>query len=366
MFRNLRYARSLPPSYLFNKNLKQSFSSQFNKYLPNCNNYIFLSTGRCAIKLAIRTMRLTIKDEILLPSYLDAEGVLHPVKEENISYRFYKVKRDLSADIADIRKKISDNTKALLIIHYFGFPQPIERILEICEAENIFLIEDCAHAFLSKYNGKLLGSFGDFSIFTYRKTLPIPDGASLIINNPHFTPPKISKKFDLIRSLYSILETISLIVGNYSDSRLINYLNRLLAYFSRELINIYSKPTSPSYISQVLISRFNLDKIISIRRDNFRYLLENVNLEGAYPLYTELPEGVCPLWFPMITKNRDILRKKLIKRGIPSPIFWRLPKEIDEVEFRDSWEVSAQILSIPLGTIHKVDMSYIVKILKEG
>lgn len=358
--RGIGYNRTLSPSYLFKDNLKQ-----FDNYLPG-SNYVFLSTGSCAIKLAIRALKLTSKDKILLPSYLCPAGVLRPIQEEGINTEFFKVKKDLSIDINDIEKKISEDTKALFVIHYFGFPQNIEKISKLCKDNSLFLIEDCAHAFLSKNNEKLLGSFGDFSIFSFRKTLPVPDGALLACNNSYFITMKI-KKINLLRSLYSIIET-----GVLTLEEIHNHLNLApniliggMSHLSRKLIKIYDKPTVPSSIFQKLIYKFNLKEIISRKRDNFKYLLENLNIKDFEPLYTKLPDGVCPLWFPVLTENRDEVRKMLRKKGVVTPIFWGLPEEIDKIEFRNSWKISSQILSLPLGSISPIDVNYITEILKD-
>jgi len=360
--KSIGYNRSLPLSYIFKDNI-----DQFNKFIPN-SNHVFLSTGRCAIKLAIRTLKLTSRDEILLPSYHCPEGVLRPIQEEGINIKFFKIKKNLSIDINDIKNKISDNTKALFVIHYFGFPQCIEEISELCKNEELFLIEDCAHAFLSKYHGKLLGSFGDLSIFTYRKTIPVPDGALLVSNNSSLIPTHIDKKINLIRTIYSIIETSALIlanVHNYFSLITPNILIGGLSYTGRKLIKIYSKPTNPSHIFESLVHKFDLEKIISIKRENFKYLLKNLTIKDIKPLYTELPDGVCPLWFPILVENRDLVRKKLKKNEIFTPIFWKLPKEVDKREFQDSWGVSNKILSIPLGSLHEINIQYIIKILNE-
>lgn len=357
--KGINYNRTLPLSYLFKDDLEQ-----FNNFIPS-QNYIFLSTGRCAIKLAIRMLGLSYKDEILLPSYL-CPSILEPIREEGINIKFFKVKKDLSVDINDIKKKISNTTKILFVIHYFGFPQQIGDLVELCNDKKLFLIEDCAHAFLSKYGGNLLGSFGDLSIFTYRKTLPVPDGALLVCNNPSITSMQTVKIINLIRSLYSLMEiNVLLLAHGFTHLNFVFPITLLggMSYLNKKLITSYYKPTSPSYISQSLIRKFNLEEIISIKRENFKYLLENLKTKGMKPLYTELPNGVCPLWFPILTENRDDVRKRLKKEGYSTPIFWKLPKGVDKVEFYGSWEVSNQILSIPLGCVQPINMPRIIKIL---
>ena len=357
-----QYNRTLPVFYLLKENLEQ-----FGNYLPPGHTHVFLSTASGGIKLAIRALKWSSQDEILLPSYL-CPSILRPLREEGVNYKFFKVKEDLAVDIEDVKERISDNTKALFIIHYFGFPQPIEEIVELCKDEHLVLIEDCAQAFLSKYNDKLLGSFGDFSIFSYRKTLPVPDGALLACNNPSITSLKVEKRTDFIHLLYSIMETnVLLLTDIFAHFNFIFPIPLLggMSHLNKKLMTIYYKPTSPSYISQLLLHKFNFEEIISIKRNNFKYMLEHLNIRDMKPLYSELPEGVCPLWFPILTENRDNVRKWLKRRGISTPVFWKLPPEIDKTEFRESWEISGQILSIPLGSIRPINMPSIIEILSE-
>jgi hypothetical protein len=108
---------------------------------------------------------------------------IDPFLYHGIRPRYYSVKQDLNIDTDDIVNKIDSGTKVILVTHYLGFPQQIEQIKEICYRKRIYLIEDCAHAFLSKHHDKPIGSFGDLSIFSFRITLPIPNSAALVINN---------------------------------------------------------------------------------------------------------------------------------------------------------------------------------------
>ncbi|RLI54134.1 MAG: hypothetical protein DRP09_13930 [Candidatus Thorarchaeota archaeon] len=236
--------------------------------------------------------------------------------------------------------------------------------MELCKDNNLFLIEDCAHAFLSKYNGKLLGSFGDLSFFSYRKTLPVPDGALLACNNPAIGQVQMGRKINLIRSLYSIMETCVLILDAFNFNLLFPaILLRGASHLNKKLVTAYHKPTSPSFITKSLIYKFDLKNIISIKRDNFEYVLRHLKVKGMKPLYAELPEGVCPLWFPVLTENRDALRRMFKRNGISSPLFWKLPEEVDKREFQESWEISNQILSIPLGCLRPINMKHIIQIL---
>ena len=130
-------------------------------------------------------MGINAGHNIILPSY-NCGTEIDPILDQKIQIKYYKINRDLTINIDHLVKQIDPKTAAILVIHYLGFPQPISEIKKICSTNKIFLIEDCAHAFLSTYQSKNLGSFGDLSVFSIRKTLPIPNGGALVINNEKF------------------------------------------------------------------------------------------------------------------------------------------------------------------------------------
>lgn len=66
-------------------------------------------------------------------------------------------------------KRFSERTKALLVYHQYGFPQDMDAIVAFARDKNLVIVEDCAHAVASAYKGKPVGSFGDFSIYSFSK-----------------------------------------------------------------------------------------------------------------------------------------------------------------------------------------------------
>ena len=82
-----------------------------------------------------------------------------------------------------LKLKNNTNIEAILVVHYFGFFSNVNDIVSLCKTFKVKVIEDCAHGFLSSHNNTDFGSFGDISIFSMRKTLPVSDGGALIINN---------------------------------------------------------------------------------------------------------------------------------------------------------------------------------------
>ncbi|GAF79687.1 unnamed protein product, partial [marine sediment metagenome] len=123
-----------------------------------------MSNGRASIRLILRKiLKLGKGDEVLLPAYV-FQGLLDPFEESDMTIKFYKLNRDLTLDASDIKRKINENTKVLFILHYFGFPQPVEQLKELREAyPSCSVIEDIVQSFFTTRLDSSLGRFGDFS-----------------------------------------------------------------------------------------------------------------------------------------------------------------------------------------------------------
>ena len=132
---------------------------------------------------SLKLLDINPGDEILTPAW-DCDGSLQPFREMGCKLNFYRINvHDLTVDLAHIESLISEKTKLIHIINYFGFPQPWNDIIKLRNKINIPVLEDNAYSvpYFNK-NTNNLGSFGDFSIFSLRKVLNI-SGGSLLIDN---------------------------------------------------------------------------------------------------------------------------------------------------------------------------------------
>ena len=120
---------------------------------------------------------------ILVPSYI-CKAAVQPLISFGARVVFYDVTTAARADLADLESKIDSRTKAILVAHYFGFPQDVDGIRRIGNRHGALIIEDCAHVLHSRSGSKTLGSIGDASFFSWRKFLPVYDGATLFFNLP--------------------------------------------------------------------------------------------------------------------------------------------------------------------------------------
>lgn len=352
----------LPPSYLFRRQL-----SQFGRFVPEDTKYFLTSSGRDSLKLIIRILKLTHSDEVLLPSYL-CRDMLIPFKEEDINFRFYKINTDLSIDIPDIERKITRKTKTLLIIHYFGYPQPIKEIQKLSQERCLYLIEDVVQSFLSQYHGRPLGWFGDLAFTSYRKFTPVLDGSLLLVNKQEIDPQIKWRNPSLSHFLYICLRCLAMGLKTlYLDSYLVpKPLFLWLFARAEKVLNKYPKPAEMSSFSRNMLNKFDFDNLVVKRRENFQYLLDGWHFRSVQPLFRQLPEDICPLGFPVVAEDREYIKQELIKRQIYTPVHWNLPPEVDKDEFSISWEISRHILTIPTDQRYGInDMNYVLTQIRE-
>lgn len=346
--------------------------------LGSKNSYLFYG-ARYAIWAGLKVLGITPGHNILIPSY-NCGTEIDPVLDQNVQAKYYRINRNMTIDLEDLIKRIDKYTSAILIIHYMGFPQPIEEIKNICKTRDIFLIEDCAHAFLSTYKSKPLGAFGDISVFSIRKTIPIPNGGALAINNakfkyedkkvngsflsPLFVSVELLKNKTQTTTSDSVLRLSSIFIFiislmSYSIQLFLRVLRKISLYkgFALIHINYYCRDFSRelvrwkiSNLSMKIMSHMNPEKIKERRRNNYEYLLTNLrNFKNIDIVFNSLPEGVCPLFFPIIVKDRQNYYQKFKEKGITLFQYWRhMHHDVPWDKFPEAVFLKNHILGLPV------------------
>src|SRR5690606_10190775 len=113
---------------------------------------------------------------ILLPAYIgftdrEGSGIFDPVESTESKFSFYKMNGDLTVDYDHLLNLINEGTyNVLLIVHYFGICRnDLRKIKQLCDDNNIILVEDCAHAYHLGQKREKLGVEGDFSFYSVHK-----------------------------------------------------------------------------------------------------------------------------------------------------------------------------------------------------
>lgn len=143
---------------------------------------VALNSASAALHLALISSNLKKGDEVITPAFTFI-ATNQPIIMQKAIPVFCDVDPEtLCADPADIEKKITKKTKAIIVVHYGGHPVDLDPIVKLCRENKIILIEDCAHAAGTYYKGKHVGTFGDFGCFSFAaiKNLTTGDGGMLI------------------------------------------------------------------------------------------------------------------------------------------------------------------------------------------
>lgn len=141
--------------------------------------------GTVALHLALVVLGISQGDEVIVPTLTYIASV------NSISYTGAKpifvdsVENTWQMDPDDVKRKITNKTRAIMVVHLYGHPCDMDRIIEIAKEYNLFVIEDCAEAFGSYYKGKHVGTFGDIATFSFfgNKTITTGEGGMVVTND---------------------------------------------------------------------------------------------------------------------------------------------------------------------------------------
>ncbi|HPO52536.1 MAG TPA: DegT/DnrJ/EryC1/StrS family aminotransferase [bacterium] len=159
----------------------KQFEDQLKNFIGT-KYVIATNTGTSAIHLALVSCGIKSGDEVIVPS-LTFAATIQAIVATGADVVFCDVQPDtLNIDPKDIKKRITSKTKAIVPVHYRGYPCDMEEIEKIAEENGLRIIEDAAHAFGSKYRGKKIGSFGDITCFSFDpiKIITCGEGGAII------------------------------------------------------------------------------------------------------------------------------------------------------------------------------------------
>lgn len=164
----------------------KQFEDKFATYV-GCEHAIAVANGSAALDIAVQALELNPGDEVIMPSFTIISPAQSVVKAGGIPVLIESDEQTWNMRVDEIEAKITSKTKAILVVHIYGLPVEMDPILALCEKYKLYLIEDAAEMHGQTYNGKMCGSFGDISIFSFypNKHITTGEGGMVVTNNLH-------------------------------------------------------------------------------------------------------------------------------------------------------------------------------------
>lgn len=161
----------------------REFEQKFASYL-GCGHGQAVTSGSTALRAALGALNIGRGDEVIVPCFTFV-ATFEAVIESGATPIVAEIDETLNIDPADIEKRITKKTKAIIPVHMLGVAADMNAIMEIARKHNLTVIEDTAQACGSTYFGKKLGTIGSMGTFSfdYVKTLTCGEGGIVVTNN---------------------------------------------------------------------------------------------------------------------------------------------------------------------------------------
>ena len=164
------------------------FVKKFEEQMANYTGRKFavaVTNGTAALELAIEALEIGEGDEVIMPTFTIiscAQAVIKTGAKPiliDCEYDTFNMK------VEEIESKISNKTKAIMVVHIYGLPVDMDPILQLAKKYNLKIIEDAAEVHGQTYNGIKCGSFGDISIFSFypNKHITTGEGGMVLMNS---------------------------------------------------------------------------------------------------------------------------------------------------------------------------------------
>lgn len=334
------------------------------------SRYAFYGYGKLAMRdgLDLLSTERPGATNVVIPAYLP-HGIVESFRDAGLEPRYYRCDRRLRPNLEDIERLLDGESLAVMLTHYFGHPQPpgdVERMRTLCRRYDAFLIDDNAHAPLSTSEGQLLGTLGDVGITSLRKLLPIPNGALLFVSNESLPDERLTRSG--VRDRYTLddysycARSLSRSVSGYPLVRealsTVRWardripgpratVDQKVADGGEDPREIYEHAKEPmSRLARRVFDRTDPRRVIAARRANYRVWDRAIrDLDGVEPVFSELPDGVCPQYYTVLVDDPNDLGPLA---GISAP--WPpLPREVrNDAAFETENYLATHLYTLPV------------------
>lgn len=348
---------SLATSQLTDGPILRKFEKTFANHVSS-RYAIGVSNGTSALHLALKSLGIGSGDEVIVPNFTFV-ATANAVIISGATPILADIDPTLNISISSIRKKISKKTRAILPVHFAGYPCNIKEIMKITKKHNLRVIEDCAHSLGASINKKHVGTFGDVGCFSFYPTKNITTiEGGMIITNLKTIKQKIEslRNHGLNRNLLERDKSskpweydVSNPGYNYRLDEVRSALG--LSQLSRIKQITRKRKLAAKYYNEKLFDVSGIE-IVNLKH-------ENDHVYHLYIIRIKKEFGV----------SRDNVHKKLYKKGIrttvhykPIHLFTYFKKfNIQKNKFPNSMKAYKECLTLPLfPTISRKQQDYVI------
>jgi len=178
----------------FVKKFEEDFSKKVGRKFG-----IAVSNGSVAIDAAVAALDIKHGDEVILPAFTIISCAAAVVRAGAVPVLVDCDPHTWNMDVWAIESKITNKTKAIMVIHIYGLPVDMDPVLELAKKYKLKIIEDAAEMHGQTYKGRPCGSFGDISTFSFypNKHITTGEGGMIVVDSP-----ELAEKCRLLRNLY--------------------------------------------------------------------------------------------------------------------------------------------------------------------
>lgn len=320
----------------------------------NCEgkDYVWLSTGRSAIKYVLKTVEdrhPDIKRIAVLPSFT-CDTVFEPFLKLDYEVYYYPVGEDLSTTSDAILETALKHDASIVLFHrYFGFDTldgQVDRMCDILRGLGKFTIEDCTQCLYSGFPR----ADSDFIVGSIRKWTGTPDGGIAVCREGVFNnkpqTPDVELEEAKVKASYAKYCYLFENKGEKTDM--------LLQYRKAEdILDRQDKIHAISPMSTKVQANLNVVELVEKRRKNFNILKESLK-RPILPLFSLDGNQEVPLYFPIMVEGRASLQKHLVQNAIYAPVVW--PKDDKQpLQCEGAENAYAHLLCIPIDQRYDED-----------
>ena len=314
--------------YILGQMVKE-FEREFAKFC-GVKHAVCTSSGTTAIFLSLEAVGLKPNDEVIIPSF-SFVSTASPIIHLGGKPVFVDINpRTFTLIPAEVEKRISRRTKAIIPVHLFGHPADMDAIMEVAEENDLFVVEDAAQAHGAEYKGRKVGGIGHLTCFSFypSKNMTVcGDGGIVTTNNQ-----ELAEKVSMLRNHGRLGE---------------KYIHRALGYNFRfnEI--------------QAAIGKKQLEKLPTWnehRRKTAQIYTEALEDAVTVPIEEKWAKHVYHMYV-IKAKERDELRAFLDRRGVSTGIHYPVPihkqpaieKSIgSKLKLKKTEECANLVLSLPM------------------